>query len=185
MQREQFRYQPYYCEENIWNLCQAPELSSFQRYVVFVSNPSKCCALWFQKASRTREEPVVWDYHVILLCKQEHWMIWDLDTTLHFPIPLSNYLEATFWGTPMIPEVYSPWFRVIEADIFLKTFSSDRSHMLNEKGEFIQEPPKWPLCQAQPNEMNLMQFVQMQHLGRDTFVGEVFALPSLRAGFLE
>ena len=54
-------YQAYYCEENIWRLCQQPQLQVHKSEVVFISNPRRTCALWYQRAAPYPTEPVVWD----------------------------------------------------------------------------------------------------------------------------
>ncbi len=60
------------------------------------------------------EEPVCWDYHVVLVGVDASgsWAVWDLDTTLPFPCPLHTYLAAAFLsrvrGKP-VPERYLPY----------------------------------------------------------------------------
>eukprot|EP00736_Rhodelphis_marinus_P011130 Rmarinus@m.11556 len=70
--RDKCPYQQYYCEENIWKLCDLVRQMEPQRldrlFAVWVSNPKQRVFLWSQGASFCPEtRPVVWDYHVVLL----------------------------------------------------------------------------------------------------------------------
>ncbi len=176
-----FPYQPYYCEENIWQLCQQAQFTTIERYVLFISNPNKQCALWFQKAAPSGTNVVIWDYHVVMIARtgppSSPWEVWDLDTTLDFPMPLSKYLQQTFQLPQHSP--YAPLFRLIEAELFLSHFSSDRSHMLDEKGNYLQPPPAWSPPRATPIPSNLMKFIDF----RAPFIGEIFDLTQLKKRF--
>jgi hypothetical protein len=118
--------------------------------------------------------PILWDYHVILLVA-EPWEVWDLDTTLDFPVPAQLYLRRSFRAD--LPEEYLPRFRVVEAGAFLATFASDRSHMRLPDGRWRKPPPPWPLLGAPGTASNLARFVDM----RDPFVGQVLDLPGMIA----
>ena len=79
--RTTFRYCSHFCEENIYHMA-----SRFQQridndrtscgfsvekvtiFVVFVSSESNQTPIWHQKLGNT-DEPVFWDYHVILVAK--------------------------------------------------------------------------------------------------------------------
>ncbi|VDK54984.1 unnamed protein product [Anisakis simplex] len=58
-------------------------------------------------------------------------------------------------------------FRVIKANEFLKNFSSDRRHMRNDHGDFIQPPPRWsPIFDKSiflRTGHNLDDFISMDH----------------------
>ncbi|MBH24317.1 MAG: hypothetical protein CMH57_07695 [Myxococcales bacterium] len=173
-----FRYTPYYCEENAWHLCQHERLRGLERRVVFVSNALRCCPLWFQRASPDLTEPVLWDYHVLVIAREQAtWQVWDLDTRLPCPLALPSYVEATFGPPHVIPDEFHPRFRVVAPKPFIATFSSDRSHMLDEDGAWREPPPPWPPLFAEARGMNLMRFVDME----DDFIGEVMD----RGGLLE
>jgi hypothetical protein len=144
MNKHDFRYTPYYCEENIWHLVQVPKFDNFFRKVVFISNERRACPLWGQNASNSPDNPVWWDYHVIMLCYNNLWNVWDLDTILGLPVHAKEYILKTFQGLKALPTEYKPLFRVIDAEQFIKTFSSDRSHMLDSSGGWITSPPPWP-----------------------------------------
>ena len=63
---------------------------------------------------------------------------------------------------PMIdalrPE-FLPWFRVIEQEDFIVNFSSDRSHMIDSQGHYVEPPPPW----ERPGEgnSNLQDYIDM------------------------
>lgn len=136
-------YCPYYCEENIWHLAADARVGQGPRHVLLISNLGHRVALWGQRSgSGDTDGLVLWDYHVILT----HGMgaqarVWDLDTTLGMPLPLRAYLAQTFRGAPA---PFAPSFRVIEADAYRVGFGSDRRHMQDEQGAFLQPPPVWP-----------------------------------------
>ncbi len=170
--RSNFAYCAYFCEENVWKLCQESLFSDREIRVVFVSNPSKPVALWHQKAAPSPEMPVIWDYHVFLLVKDEEWQVWDLDTTLGFPLSASEYWKATFAMGYALPVEFQPWFRVLTGEEYQLHFSSDRSHMLDPQGKWMKEPPSWTSPWQEDKGMNLNRFVEM----KEGFVGEICEL---------
>jgi protein N-terminal glutamine amidohydrolase len=158
--RNSFLYTPYYCEENVWQLCQAPALAKFECKAVFMTNAMRACAFLNQRAAPSADHLMFWDYHVVVLANSgtasnlltpsvstsARWEIWDLDTRLGMPVSVDEYIACTF---PQHPETrdFQPLFRVVDSDEFLATFSSDRSHMRNQHGEWLQPPPPWdPIC---------------------------------------
>ncbi len=108
------QYTPCYCEENIYLLAQRMQHRLLQEdasgtsmnravYVVFISSASKATPIWCQRSnSDTPDIPLMWDYHVILLCKYSHGKegllvsVYDYDTTLPFPADASSYINAAF-----------------------------------------------------------------------------------------
>ena len=181
MQRDDVAYTPFYCEENIWHLSLSPGLGDRERWVVFISNPARTCALWSQRASRDRISAVVWDYHVILVAAAPSggFEVFDLDTIAGFPLSVPFYLKATFPFGDGVPAPVRPRFRVVEAARLRRTFSSNRSHMRTADGKWLRPPPPWPIIQAPGVEMNLPAFLDMEN---DHF-GEVFDLESFRERF--
>lgn len=145
MHRATLSYTPFYCEENIWHLCQHEGLRDHQREVMVISNPAQRCPLWFQRAVPPTC-PVIWDYHVVLAsrpCAGAPALIWDLDTRLSFPMAAVDYLDATFMGEDQWQARYKPCFRVVDATVYVAHFTSDRSHM-RESGVWLKPPPTWP-----------------------------------------
>jgi hypothetical protein len=167
-------YQPFYCEENVWQLCREPLLAARRRAAVFISNRDRTCAMWHQRAARDRTAPMLWDYHVVLLAEGP-WEVWDLDTTLGLPVPAEEYLLRCF--NPHIPRQFRARFRVVEAGVFGEVFASDRSHMRRADGRFRKPPPPWPAIGAAGAASNLMRFVDLE----DPIAGEVLDLDELLA----
>ena len=153
---------PYYCEENVWRLtyrkkhtgdCQEAE----RLWVVFISNTLKSVPMFHQRASPDPNQSVCWDYHVISLAQQggvggirgdpnnnsnstpgNVW-VYDMDSSLPYPCSLYDYLRFSFpydWPPPL-----GPLFRVVDADLYLQYFSSDRMHMYNQKLQNWKAPP--------------------------------------------
>lgn len=138
-------YAPFYCEENIWHLCGERRFSDRRAVVVVVSNQSRTCALWAQRAAPRALEPVIWDYHVILGVREPSgWVVWDPDTTLEAPTDLGAYLGATFLPLPSSLSALAPRFRLIAAARYRADFSSDRAHMRSSDGRWSAPPPAWP-----------------------------------------
>ncbi|XP_028402330.1 protein N-terminal glutamine amidohydrolase-like [Dendronephthya gigantea] len=158
-------YTSCFCEENVWKLCESfkEKLRLCEFYVVFISNPSKQIPLWCQRSSEINSQPVVWDYHVILLHKRTtDAYVYDLDTTLDFPCNLKEYAEKALQNESQFITTFHRFFRVIPAPYFLKTFASDRSHMKNNDGEWMKPPPNYPLIKTQDSSMNLFEFIDMK-----------------------
>lgn len=143
MAKQVYKYTKNYCEENIWHLCQHPDLKALEKKVLIISNESKHCSFWHQK-SMPETGPVCWDYHVVLLALDQNiWSIYDFDSSLEFPISLKTYLSLTF-GSDVLNSKNQPFFKLFPATIFSNTFSSDRSHMRDASGNWIFTPPAWP-----------------------------------------
>jgi len=141
---------------------------------VFISNAARSCAVWHQRASVRSGWPILWDYHVVLLVAAP-WEIWDLDTTLDMPSPAAHYLRRTFRDG--VPDDVAPRFRLVAADVFARTFASDRSHMRAPGGRYKKPPPLWPPIGPPGAEPNLARFVDMAA----PFLGEVLDLRALHA----
>lgn len=169
-----FEYTPYYCEENIWRLCQRTEFQHSKTFALFVSSDNGASPLWFQRAAPTPHEPIVWDYHVIMLeGERENARIWDLDTTLGCPLSARAYLRNTFAPPGELPPGYEPWFRMVEKEILLETFASDRSHMKDKNGAWLKPPPFWPPPAPEGQEKtNLKRFLDRS----DKICGEIVTL---------
>ena len=169
-------YCPYYCEENVWHLCADPRVGE-ERWVLFVSNLGMNVAMWKQRAAAAPDAPVVWDYHVVVLARRDRsWRVWDLDCLLGLDLALETWLRASFEPATTPAELW-PLFRCIEADVFRRTFASDRRHMLRPDGTPCAPAPSWPRI---GQGHNLHRFIDMS----DTSVpGFVVDLGGLRARF--
>lgn len=168
-----FLYTAYYCEENIWHLCQRREFSDLERHVVLITNDNRACPLWYQRAAR-KHHPVFWDYHVIMVascikkseadfgCLAEddaRPFVWDLDTVLDCPMDVEAYVAATF-QPHRVPQEFAPMFRVMTASDFVKSFSSDRSHMKDRNNRWLRPPPHWPVI-FNGTHSNLLELLEL------------------------
>ena len=153
---------PFYCEENVWRLAyRQRHFSSLHgsvsnSWVVFISNAIKSVPMFYQRASPDPNRSVCWDYHVILVVSnpaaqapQHAFLVYDLDSRLPYPCPLTEYLQFSFpcdtWPAPL-----HPFFRVVEANLFLQYFSSDRRHMYQAStGKWNAPPPRYAPIQDQ------------------------------------
>jgi protein N-terminal glutamine amidohydrolase len=160
---KQMKYCPYYCEENIWHLCQNESLLSHTKKVVFISNQNRCVAMRHQRAGGL----VHWDYHVVLLFKQRTWKIADFDTLLPFPCPAAVYLSESFISTE------APFFCVVDADQYIRDFASDRRHMIDQEGTYLKSPPPWNAIGA---GFNLWEFVDGKY-------GQVYGVNEMNTAF--
>ena len=165
------RYQPFYCEENIWHLCREPRVAGGDKRVLFISNYSRCVALWNARMAAPREA-IFWDYHVVMLAREVNWQVWDLDTRLPMPCQAEDYFAATF---DACPQSYRPLFRLLDAQHYLDCFTSDRRHMKHADGSFRAPPPQWP--PLSDGAHNLDRFIDMS----DGFLGQSLDLQGLYA----
>ena len=139
------KYQPRYCEENVWHLAGDESLPEGDRYAIFVTNGARRCPLWCQKDAPAEDAPLMWDYHVILAVQTPPAVrIWDLDSRLPLGYPLNQYLEQTFPMHDDLHDFLRPRFRVILAADYRADFASDRSHMRARNGVYAAPPPEWP-----------------------------------------
>ncbi|XP_070604361.1 protein N-terminal glutamine amidohydrolase isoform X2 [Erythrolamprus reginae] len=153
-------------EENIWKLCEhirsKNQCPIEEFYAVFISNDKKKVPLWKQQAGYG-DQPVIWDYHVILLHvpNGDQNFIYDLDTVLPFPCPFGTYIEEAFKSDSIINPEFRRKVRLVRADMYLKTFASDRSHMKDNRGNWLKSPPLYPCIETSDCKMNLDDFISM------------------------
>lgn len=167
------RYHPLYCEENVWHLCGHPEVIGRSPAALFIRGHGELVAVWEQRLAQEPGEPVVWDYHVVLLTRGP-WQIWDLDTTLPCPCDAATYLRRSFRPELHVPAELAPWFRVVDAAELVRTFASDRSHMHAPDGSWQAPPPPWPPI---GEGTTLARYLDRS----DNIAGEVLDLPELLA----
>jgi len=170
MNPHHLKYCPYYCEENIWQLCGEADIDKGRWLALIISNPARQVALWQQRASVDAQQPIIWDYHVIAAQQdRQGWQIWDLDSRCGLPVPAHHYLQQTFRP---VPAMLQPRFRVMSGAHYRATLNSDRRHMRDSSGEHLQPPPDWPLI---GDGHNLHQLIDMQWHGG----GEILDLAAL------
>jgi hypothetical protein len=177
-------YQPYYCEENAYRICQTiidgvdGDWGDATRSVDWYGShtfgashgPSRGALLfifgvgeWVAVHHQTAAEegrPVYWDYHVVAVVGSAggersgtpddiRWFALDPDSRLPFGYPLSQYLTATFPpGTPGAPR-----FRRLPWEEGREWFGSDRRHMRDGNGGWLQPPPPWPMINPEHHRL--------------------------------
>ena len=110
---------------------------------------------------------------ILVHASAESTQVYDLDTTLSFPASFQDYCESTFGSEDQLKECYHRKFRVVPAERYLATFASDRRHMKNSEGEWLQPPPPWSCIKIETTVHNLESFIDMtEGLGE----GGVFSL---------
>ena len=174
-----FRYTPFYCEENIWHLAQEQCFRGQEAFVSIVSGKGSYRRLWFQNQAVDQESPVLWDYHVLLLVFDNGWQVWDLDTTLGLPVPVETYFQKTFLNSDTDLENCDVILRLIPSEGYVRSFSSDRSHMLSPTGEWLAPPPAWPAI-TKGDKSNLLDWL---NIARDD-PGQVQTLAEFMSDFL-
>lgn len=155
------KYQPFYCEENIWHLCQHPQYLG--GHVIVISAYGDFFPMFFQKTGQGKHQLIFWDYHVVLL---QDGKIHDFNSTLSLSTPSQNYFAHSFADEARLKPLQIPYFRVLSSKDYVESFASDRRHMKTQSG-WNAPPPDWPLISA--TSSNLKQFTDM----RDTTFGEV------------
>ncbi|KAJ3676272.1 hypothetical protein LUZ60_003684 [Juncus effusus] len=163
---------PCYCEENVYFLCKrlvdigAAGPAARDLFVVFISNEAKMIPLWYQKSSRDKSGLVVWDYHVICVQvkskgnERDSNLVWDLDSSLQFPLPLNQYNSRAIRSLSSEDSKYQRLFRIVHAPIFLKYFASDRSHMKDKYNNWIALPPPYnPIIAEDGTTHNLNDYM--------------------------
>jgi hypothetical protein len=139
---------------------------------VFISNAQRAVAMWGQRAAR--HDPVLWDYHVVVLLPVQRCIV-DLDDRIQAVWPLDAWLTHAFAaGTPAL---HQPRFRIVPGDVYVATLSTDRRHMRDEHGAPRQPFPAWPAPFAAERGHNVFDFVALDR----PFVGTVTDLAGLRA----
>jgi len=114
-----------------------------------------------------------------MLNHQSDFYVYDLDTTLNFPEVLCSYFEKAFRPKMKKLVKYNPSFRVVNAIDFLKNFSSDRSHMLNNEGTLLAPAPSYLPIQNGTTKMNLHSYISMSNL-KDSHFGKVFSMKAFQ-----
>ena len=155
MGEDKFRphYQPYFCEENVWHLAQA-----ISGTVLLISNVGQAVAIYGQKLGSNTEDPIIWDYHVVLASQG---LIYDQDSRLEYPCSAKTYLDESFQPQDRaIHPDFQPSFRLIPSEDYRSYFHSDRSHMKNEDGEWLALKPPWaPITNVSAQALRLQELI--------------------------
>jgi len=165
-------YQPFWCEENAWQVCQDPRVPG-RRHALIVTGEANV-AVWAQRAAPAGM-PVAWDYHVLVFAESDGvWTAWDPDC-VHGPVlPAARWLAVSFPCPERVPAGLQPRFRLVEGEEYVANLRSDRSHMRDARGGWQRPPPPWP----PPGDggMNLAEW-----LAAEGGCGRRFDLDGLRA----
>lgn len=167
-----FHHTPFYCEENVYLLCKKLAADGIARsdgsdlFVIFISNENKQIPLWHQKASHRADGVILWDYHAICIQKRKDsnlpHLVWDLDSSLPFPSPLSTYVSETIRPSFQLFSEFQRFFRIVHAPIFLRSFASDRRHMKDTAGNWLHPPPSYEVIVAEDGTVhNLNEYMEM------------------------
>ncbi|KAF8398355.1 hypothetical protein HHK36_017282 [Tetracentron sinense] len=167
-----FDHTPYYCEENVYLLCNklckigVADAKGSDLFVVFISNEKKQASGTACKASKRADGVVLWDYHVV--CVQRKGIgdtpdqVWDLDSSLPFPTPLAHYISETIRPSFQLFPDYHRLCRIVHAPIFLCFFASDRRHMKDSVGNWIEQPPACePIIAEDGTVHNLDEYIDI------------------------
>jgi len=162
-----FYYTPLFCEENIWYLARSliqQNIDAEKLSIAFIGNPEEHVAIFNQKTAQNNQ-PVIWDYHVILIRHDQYpALVYDFDSLCPFPVELDQYLNACFPSSIKIHPEYQAQFRLVPTSLFLSQFYSDRSHMLGviKKENF----PDYPLIKPSANKdiVSLDQYINFKQL---------------------
>lgn len=100
---EDHSYHSHYSEENIYKLAFKYKNQFFDHedspnnsFVVFISNEDRHVPLWKQKVGMIEGQPVVWDYHVIFLIRNDEGLsVIDLDSSIGYRVPFDTYVQQT------------------------------------------------------------------------------------------
>jgi hypothetical protein len=157
-------YARCYCEENIYRLIQIDQSIT---HAVFISNTDRKVPFFSQPSDSGM---IIWDYHVIAYSDQGR-LVYDFDSAVPFPAPLSTYIGCVLQPEAMsnAEDTFQRKYRMISRIEFLEKFSSDRSHMLDENGNYNVTPPRDDPIRNGPD--NLKEFISME---RGSGVGSVF-----------
>ncbi len=142
--RNNYIYTSLFCEENIWKLIESLYMKPLAKpiEVLFIINHTNSVAI-FEQNHAVNNNPVIWDYHVVLLAQiEKNHMILDFDSCCEFPTLVSTYFSLTFPENTLLIENLQPYIKAIPADYYFKHFYSDRSHMKDIINEM--EYPDYP-----------------------------------------
>lgn len=165
------RYQPFFCEENVWHLVTGDALPR-PRAAVFITSTVDVVAMWGQRAAAA--DPILWDYHVVALLP-EHGLVVDLDDRDAVLWDVDDWLAHAF--RPLADPGLAPLFRVVDESALRRTFSTDRRHMYDDAGAPQRPFPSWPAPWQPALGMTLPRFLDP----RDDFAGVVVDADGLSA----
>jgi protein N-terminal glutamine amidohydrolase len=147
-------YHPFYCEENAYHNCGVLAAGAAMLFI-FGAGP------WVSMLHQRAAPPgyvIRWDYHVVAVAPDGR--IIDPDSRLGPEVDAAVYLTESFPEVG-ISEAESPRFRLVPWERAREGFGSDRRHMRNATGGWVQPPPPWPTIN--PGEHRLPQFIAKEN----------------------
>lgn len=191
MDRSAFRYQAYFCEENIWHFANEYLKTNSEQssqddkicfnarfFVLFFINATRKVTLLNQRVFGN-DGIGIWDYHVVFFDGDKR-LIFDFDTVLPFPSDAKMYLQETFPETHFSSEevlqsleMAPARIRIIPADQYVAHFSSDRSHMLDKNGLPIETFPAWDAIRSDDQPVDLKSYWNVDQQIKDSNVLDV------------
>lgn len=171
-EKTDYLYTTLFCEENIWQLANSlidKNINEQDIKIIFITNKDNRIAFFNQQAA-SHDQPVIWDYHVILLAKINNTVqVFDFDSRLPFPCDIKRYLSSSLPG--IINKEYMSQFRIIPARLYLTQFYSDRSHMQGviPDDKFPHYPP---ICSPNIEHINLYDLFNINKKIHGTLVVE-------------
>ena len=149
------RYTPYYCEENTWFALKERDLDD--GHALFIVGGPDGVGVWSQAASPRPDGLTLWDYHVVALGRRAgRWHVLDPDCTAGSDLALHDWIAASFPFAGVLPAEIEPRFRPIAAERLFDEFHTDRSHMRDERGEWLAPPPPWPPLSDRSNLLDFL-----------------------------
>ena len=168
--KTRYKYQEFFCEENIWWLGKSLHeegLALEKQYVLIFSNAKKITPMFYQG-----ESLVVWDYHVVLFYEDEA-VIFDFNSSLSFPCRIKRYFTRTF--PQELPADYRIYVRKIAMTEYHENFYSDRSHMLNKSGTPSKTFPEWPaILHSGKKRVCLGEYTDFSCNSKDIIAADLF-----------
>lgn len=176
---------PYYCEENVWRLASRKirKKPTALWFAVFISNRRKAVPMCQQLAQEDPSRPCFWDYHVILVgvtggesSVHDVVRVYDIDSQCAYGCLITEYLEESF-PFELHDKTLNPMFRVIPASVYLEHFSSNRSHMFDQKTQTWNATPPTYTCIGLDRPTNFDRYIDFSSKNEDTRVyGKVYDL---------
>lgn len=169
---------PYFCEESTWHRIDQLVPRGLEVAALWISNAGRKVAMWNQRLARcSGVDPIVWDYHVVTLYRQDSshpWLVEDPSSDLPLACSAQQWLEASFAWSAHLPREFHPRFRWIEGADYLREFCSNRRHMLDDSGRFTRPPPPWPPIGREGGSM-----IEPYSSDSRDCAGELYDLPGL------
>ncbi len=166
LDRSAFIYTEQFCEENIWCLCRDLVKQGVlinRLHALFLSSHARQTPILQQRSSPSPDQPVWWDYHVVLLVTAESGsLVLDFDTCLEFPVSGKTYFQKSFYPQKTLQRQHQVYQRKIKGEEFLKRFTSDRSHMIDDHGQPLALFPDYsPINQHQNGTTGLRDYLNL------------------------